>query len=109
MAQPGRNGSSMQGPLKFTRVSNGQRVEGRQGTVTVTALAAAAEETYTITDAEAEVGMVVSISPNVSPEVGWGIICAWVSAAGTVSVKASNFGAGALTGGSLVLNYTLTK
>jgi hypothetical protein len=109
MAQVGRNGGTVSGPIKTTRVVNGQKVEGRSSSVTVTALAAAAEETYTIADTDAEVGMVVSASPNVAPEAGWGIICAWVDAAGSIKIKVSNFGAAGLTGGALVINYTLTK
>lgn len=78
-------------------------------TVTVTALAAAAEEIYTLTDSRVHVGDVIAVSPLATPEVGWGIVCAWVDAEGSIKVKASNFGAGALTGGSLDLRVAVLR
>lgn len=109
MAQGKINGSNMSGPIRSQVMSNGLKTLGRSAVVTVTALAAAAEETYTITDADAFVGDVINVSPGTTLEAGWGTIAQWVSADGTISVKASNFGVGALTGGSLTLYYTITR
>lgn len=103
------NGSAMSGPIRAQRISGGKKVLGRQSTVTVAALTAGSEETYSITDADAVVGDIVVVSPNVAPEAGWGIICAWVDSAGVIKVKASNFGSGSLTGGSLALNYAIQR
>jgi len=103
------NGSAMSGPIRAQRIDSGKKVLGRQATVTVAALGAAAEEIYEIADLDAVVGDIIVVSPNVAPEAGFGIICAWVDAAGVIKVKASNFGAGNLTGGSLVLNYAIQR
>lgn len=81
-------------------------------TVTVAALSAATEEIYTITEttpSKSKVGDVIAVSPKTAPEAGFGIICAWVDSAGVIKVKASNFGAGALTGGSLVLRICVLR
>lgn len=91
-------GSSMSGPIRTKNP--------KSASVTVTALAAGSEETYVITDSDARVGDVIVVSPR-SAEAGWGVIRAWVSAAGQISVAASNFGAGALTGGSLTVDYRI--
>jgi hypothetical protein len=104
-----KQGTSMTGPIRSRRQVGGVSVLGRQRSVTVTALAANAAEVYTISDSQAEVGDVVLVSPNTAPEAGWGLEAAWVSAAGTISVRARNHSASALTGGALVLNYALTR
>lgn len=95
----------------------------RVATVTVTALAAAAEETYTITESNvgspkakarpsigAQIGDVVVVNPDpTGVEAGWGIIKAWVDSLGVIKFTASNFGAGALTGGSLTVTYAVLR
>jgi hypothetical protein len=85
----------------------------RQAAVTVTNLAAGAEEEYTITETavgtRAQKGDGVQINPLNAPEAGWGIIKAWVDAPGVIKFTASNFGAGALTGGSVTVVYTVLR
>lgn len=111
-----KKGTKMSGPIRSLRRASADSLHpydytavGRQATVTVSALAAAAAETYTIADADSLVGDVICVSPDVAVESGWALQKAWVSADGTISVQARNTSAGALTGGSLALYYTITR
>ncbi len=86
------------------------------GSVTLATLAAAAEADYTISDSNAEVTDVISASmQNASPGMADAsgspaIVGAWVSAAGTISIRVSNVHAsGALTGGAVAIYYTIQK
>jgi hypothetical protein len=100
-------GSSMSSPLRMTKT--GSNTQGRSAAVTVAALTTNTAELYTITDADAEVGDIILVSPNTAPEAGWGIECTYVSAAGTIKVRARNHSGDTLTGGSLTLNYQIVK
>lgn len=104
-----KHGSAMTGPIRSKRMVAGRSAYGRQSTVTVAALTANTAETYDIADADAEVGDIVLVSPNAAPEAGWGIEAAWVDSAGAIKVRARNHSGSSLTGGSLVLNYAITR
>ena len=87
----------------------GKRYVG-SGSITISALAAGAEEDLTISDSNAEVTDVVCVSlANANMETGLGVIGAWVSAAGTIKIRFSNFSGGALTGGAATVYYSLEK
>jgi len=76
--------------------------------ITVSALAAGAEEDITISDSDAEVGDVVVASPvNAMAETGFAIVCAWVSANGSIKVRLSNVSGSSLTGGTNSLKYAI--
>ena len=94
----------------------------RVASVTVAALSAGAEETYTITESNvgspkakarpsigSQIGDVVIVNGSPDQEVGWGITSAWVDSAGVIKFKASNFGAGSLTGSTLVVTYCVLR
>lgn len=97
----------MSSPLRMGKT--GTNALGRTATVTVAALTTNTDELYSITDADAEVGDIILVSPNTAPEAGWGLECAYVSAAGAIKVRARNHSGSTLTGGSLVLNYQIVK
>lgn len=105
-----RNGTSLTGPLRLTKQG---RSEGRQATLTIATDANGAESEHEITDADALVGDIIVVSPNVAPEQGLGIACAWVDSAGTIKVRITNLGgaggSGAFEGGDLVVNYQILK
>ena len=80
------------------------------GSITIAALAAAAEADYTITDANAAVGDVISVSlANADMETGVAILGAWVSAAGTISIRIGNVHTSGLTGGAATVYYTISN
>ena len=80
------------------------------GSITVSTLAAGAVEDLTIADSNAAVGQVVSVSLlDAGMEDGIiAIVGAWVSAAGTISIRVHNIHASsAATGGAVTAHYTL--
>lgn len=105
-------GSVLSGPIRSKRhngsVGFGGSL-GRQASVTVTALATLATQNLVVVDSDAQLGDVISVSPNASPEAGLDIGTAWVSAEGQITIKLRNGGGVALTGGVVVLNYTISR
>lgn len=89
------------------------RILKGSGSVTTTALAAAAEEILTITDANAALDDVVCAQFDVAALATAGtpaIVNAWVSVAGTISVKVSNLHASAaLDAGAKTVNYSIIR
>lgn len=107
-----RPGTMMSGPIRSKR-HNGTvgfgGTEGRQVTVTVTALASLAAQNVAIVDSDLLPGDVILASPNTAPEAGLAIDCCYVTSEGNGVIKLRNGGAGALTGGSLTLNYYICR
>lgn len=94
-------GTKISGPIRSKA--------GRSTSITVAALTTNTAETYSITDSDAKVGDVICVSPQTAPEAGWGIEAAWCDTAGTIKVRARNHSGSSLTGGALVVSYSISR
>lgn len=101
----------MSGPIRsYSGPRSSGGTLGRQGAITIAAITTGASADYTIADVDAQIGDVISVSlANADMEASLGVIGAWVSAEGTISVRILNSGAGTLTGGAAVVYYTITR
>lgn len=82
----------------------------KTGSMTISALAAAAEEDVTISDPKVHVGDVVVVNTTSAPETGLGIVHAYVSAEGTITVRITNLNAvTALTAGAVSVRYCVLR
>lgn len=83
------------------------------GDITIAAIVPEASADYTISDANAVIGQVVNVSiENAGMEASLVVMAAWVSAAGTISIRIGNHNASGganLTGSTSTVYYTLTK
>jgi hypothetical protein len=96
-------GTTVSASTSMTVGSGGSAITKMQRfapSVTVTALAAGAEEEYTLTCTGVLEGDSIVVNPaNAAAEIGLAVVLAWVSAADTVKVRATNTeAAGNLTG-----------